>query len=157
MHSRFPWVINTASTLCERCELFGAGHRESWIARRNGHDDIASVLTLVYPVAHLLGGRNSFRSAVIGNAGFVERGQEARVGAGIGVYRRCQANRGGQDRKHDKRSHGFILVQIDVVVAAHITKPEANMTLRMNFRDTHTHCEHKLPPDRAMGILFSGL
>src|SRR6202012_1254775 len=60
LHSRFPWVIDTVSTLRERRELFCAGHRESWIARRNGHDDIASALILVYPVAHLLGGRNSF-------------------------------------------------------------------------------------------------
>jgi hypothetical protein len=109
-------VLGTVSTLGERCELGGAGHRESRIARRNARDDIASRLTLVYPVAHLSGGRNGFRSAVVAEAGLVERTQEARVGAGIGVCRRCQANCGGQTRKHDKCSHGFILVQTDAVV-----------------------------------------
>ena len=72
-------MLGTVSTLGERCELGGAGHRESRIARRNALDDIASRLTLVYPVAHLSGGRNGFRSAVVADAGLVERSQEARL------------------------------------------------------------------------------
>lgn len=43
-----PPGAGTVSTLGERCELGGAGHRESRIARRNALDDIASRLTLVY-------------------------------------------------------------------------------------------------------------
>jgi len=108
-------MVGTVSTLREGCELGGVGHRESWIARGNGLDDIASGLTLAYPVAHLFGGRDGFRSALVSNAGLVERSQEARVGVGIGVGRGCQTNCRGQCRKHEKRSHGFILVQIDAV------------------------------------------
>ena len=108
--------VGTVSTLGESCERGGVGHGESWIARGNGFDDIASGLTLVYPVTHLFGGGNGFRSALVGDAGLVERCQEACVGVGIGVCRRRQGSCGGDQRKHDKRSHGLILIQIDAFV-----------------------------------------
>ena len=116
LRSRLRRGLGTVSTLGESCERGGVGHGESWIARGNGFDDIASGLTLVYPVTHLFGGSNGFRSVVVGDAGLVERCQEARVGVGIGVCRRRQGSCGGHQRKHDKRSHGLILIQIDALV-----------------------------------------
>jgi hypothetical protein len=109
-------MVGTVNALREGCELGGVGHGESWIARGNGLDDIASGLTLVYPVTHLFAGGDGFRSAVVGDAGLVKRCQKSRVGVGIGRCRHCQGRCSSHHRKRDKRSHGLILVQIDAIV-----------------------------------------
>jgi hypothetical protein len=95
-------------------------------------------MTLIHQLASPFACCNGAGFALIGDAGIVERGQEARIRARtiavrIGLCGCGDRDYGGAACNHHKHSHRFILVQIGAVVLPHrlvgSSTPESNMTL----------------------------
>src|ERR1700733_15287934 len=121
LRDRLPHVLRTVSARRDHGELGGAVGSKSRIARRHTLDDAGFGIALIHQCACLFGDRDGDSWVLVRDAGLVERRQKARVGprtARIGLRRRGHPEHGGEARKHDKESHGFILIQIGAIVAS---------------------------------------
>ena len=103
-------------------------------------------MTLVHQFARLFADCNGASSALIGDAGLVERRQKTRIGARIiaariGLYRRGQADCGGDARKQYRHSHRFILVQDGAAVVPTLSLgPNASLPKSRNLLVQNVVC-----------------
>lgn len=113
--NRLPQVLGAVSARGDHGELRGAVHREPRIARRHVVDDVDLGMALVHQLARPLADPDRGGGALIGDAGLVERGQEAhirgRIAGRIGVRRRGHTDEDDEARKHYRDAHGSIFVQ----------------------------------------------
>jgi hypothetical protein len=128
-----PHVLGAVSARRDHDELGGAVDGKSRIARRHALDDADFGIALVHQFACLFADRDGDSWVLVRDAGLIERRQKARVGpriARIGLCRRGHPEHGGEARKHDKESHGFILVKIGALVSSNFNADESLLIRR---------------------------
>jgi hypothetical protein len=146
-------VLGTVNVLRDLYELGSGVGRKSCILLRHALDDVGFRVTLVHQLARPLADSGGVRSALIGDAGVVERGQKIRIGARVGLRRRGQADyHGGAHKHYMQQSHCFILVQIGAIVlrrwasksrssspSSHVSRP--GFRVKPSRMDTSTFIE----------------
>jgi hypothetical protein len=95
-------------------------------------------IALVHQFARLFADRDGGSWVLVRDAGLIERRQKARVAprtARISLCRRGHPEHGGEAGKHDKESHGFILVQIGAIVSSNFNADESLLIRRRTGPD----------------------